>query len=233
MQTRPLILLFPSLRPSAPTRKLLPSPPPLSTGYDNFSVLSPPLLLRPRTKMLAFFTPAFWIMMIQINAVTLRVVPGSRAAESRPQPPLTRSPQTTQTSKTSGGAARRRHSTRVTRTRGPMTSPAGDSTVQHISHTTARNDVVSDNRIRKISDEEVCPLCQCLLSRSERNKNKVGKARRGRCDDCFRSMPAPVADMGGPSYSSRVRDATTESTFPPETTDVPTLRNLRPGCETK
>ena len=68
-------------------------------------------------------------------------------------------------------------------------------------------------RIREISDEEVCPQCQCLLNRSENNKNKVGKARRGRCDDCFGSMPAPVADMGCPSNSSRDPDATTESTF--------------------
>ena len=71
----------------------------------------------------------------------------------------------------------------------------------------------SSERIREISDKEVCPQCQCLLSRSEKNKNKVGKARRGRCDDCFRSMPAPVTDMGGPSYSSRIGNATTESTF--------------------
>ena len=47
-------------------------------------------------------------------------------------------------------------------------------------------------RIREISDEELCPQCQCLLSRSEINQKKVGRECRGRCSNCYLRAPAPV-----------------------------------------
>ena len=178
--------------------------------------------------MLAFFTPAFWIMMIQMNALHLRMVPGSQAAEPRRRqykrrhPRTTPSPQTTQTSATSGGAAQTYHDTPATPQLEKTTPRGGASIAPSTSLTTAptggnsggqkkptrRHDGTrppgeSFGRISEISDEEVCPSCQCLLTRSEINQNKVGKARRGRCNDCFRRMPAPIANMGSPSYSSR------------------------------
>ena len=163
--------------------------------------------------MLAFFTPAFWIMMIQMNALHLRMVPGSQAAEPRRRrhrhrPQTIHSHQTTPTSEISGGAARPRRTTRASQQPMTMTPNDGDFTARNISRTTASTAQDSAEpakpvtprpadsppaRITEVSDDEVCPQCQCLLKRSERNKNKVGKARRGRCDDCFRSMPAPVA----------------------------------------
>ena len=137
---------------------------------------------------------------------------------------------------TSGGAAQTHHDTPATPQPEKTTLRDGASIAPSTSLTTAptggssggqkkparRHDGTKPpgklfERISEISDEEVCPSCQCLLTRSEINQNKVGRARRGQCNDCFRRMPAAVANMGGPSYSSRVKNATTESTTPPAT----------------
>ena len=202
-------------------------------------VILPLPLPRPRTKMLAFFTPAFRIMMILMNVLTIRVVPGSQAAEpkrrqpKRRHPRTTTSPQITQTFGTSGGAALQYHDTPAIPLPARTIPNDGVSTAPITSHITApmggnsagrkkparrrgetRPCNESSERIREISDEEVCTECHLLLTRSEVNQNKVGKARRGRCNDCFRRMPAPVADMGGPPHSSRGSGASsTESTI--------------------
>ena len=192
MRTHPLILIFLFLPQSEPTQNQLRYPPQLSTNYANSFVLSPPLHQPSKTKMLAFFTPAFWIMMIQINALTIRVVPGSQAAAPRRNernPRMTPSHQTTQTSGTSGGAARRCRTTRADHVSRKTTSNDGASITANISHTLVSMDGNSGRpvkpaephnaRIREISDNEVCPQCQCVLTRSEIDQNKVGRARRG------------------------------------------------------
>ena len=53
--------------------------------------------------MLAFITPAFWIMMIQLNATTLNVVPGSQAAEPRRRQRHRRNTQSTPSRPTTQG----------------------------------------------------------------------------------------------------------------------------------
>ena len=142
--------------------------------------------------MLAFFTPAFWIMMIQMNALHLRMVPGSQAAEPRRRghrhrPQTIHSHQTTLTSEISGDAARQRHTTRASQQPTTTTPNDGDSTARSTSRTTAstaRNSAgpaksatlrPADSlpaRITEVSDEEVCPSCQCLLTRSEKNQSE-------------------------------------------------------------
>ena len=189
MRSHPLILLFLFLPQSEPAQKQLRFPPQLSTNYANSFVLSPPLHQPSKTKMLAFFTPAFWIMMIQMNALTIRVVPGSQARRNQRNPRMTPTHQSTQTSGTTGGAARRRRTTRADLVSPKTTSNDGASIAANISHTPVSTDGNSGGpvrpaephnaRIREISDEEVCPQCQCLLTRSEINQNKVGWARRG------------------------------------------------------
>ena len=71
--------------------------------------------------------------------------------------------------------------------------------------------------ITEISNEEVCPQCQCFLTHLEIKRNKVGQARPGCSTNCDLKAPAAVADLGAPLYSSRGIGAQTESTYSPTT----------------
>ena len=51
---------------------------------------------------------------------------------------------------------------------------------------------------------ELCGECECYLPREEKEANLrpvTAAARHGRCDYCCRKSPAPIAPIGGPSYS--------------------------------
>ena len=146
-------------------------------------------------------------MMIQMNAIMIRVVPGSQAAEPKRRqrnhrrPQTTPSNQTMQDSRNSGDAAQRYRTMRASPVPTMTMSSGGDFTAANTSRTiasTAQNSAGHEKpamrqpggaRISEIADEEVCPSCQCLLTRSEMNQNKVGRARRGRCTDCYLRAP--------------------------------------------
>ena len=62
---------------------------------------------------------------------------------------------------------------------------------------TAPDPVLTAGRLAKL-----CSECECYLRREEVEANEreaTSSARRGRCDDCYRKSPAPIAPIGGPS----------------------------------
>ena len=87
----------------------------------------------------------------------------------------------------------------------------GDRTAPH----TAPGQAPTEGRLA-----ELCIECECYLPREEVEANEcdaTATARRGRCNDCHRRSPAPIAPIGGPSYSfgtsyRYVTVPTTEST---------------------
>ena len=45
---------------------------------------------------------------------------------------------------------------------------------------------------------DLCNKCECIINPEEREANeRNAAARRDRCDDCYRSSPAPIAPIGG------------------------------------
>ena len=72
--------------------------------------------------------------------------------------------------------------------------PVGGHTARH----TAQGPAPTVGRLA-----ELCSECECYLQPEEIKANERGTtptARTGRCDDCYRMSPAPVAPIGGPSY---------------------------------
>ena len=114
---------------------------------------------------------------------------------------MTPSHPTMQASENSVGGAWRHRTKRASHPPTMMIFNDGDSVAENIFPTTssmAQNSAGPEKpakpppdaaRITEISDEEVCPQCHCLLTRSEINQNKVGRTRRGRCTDCYLLAP--------------------------------------------
>ena len=91
--------------------------------------------------------------------------------------------------------ALRNSSTRISQTLTDGKTSGGD----HIAPRTARDPAPTTDRLA-----ELCNECECYLRPEDKEANEqdaTSTARRGRCDDCYRKSPAPIAPMGGPSYS--------------------------------
>ena len=89
--------------------------------------------------------------------------------------------------------AARNSNTRVSQARTDGRISAGDRTAQHTAYDTAP----TGGRLA-----ELCSECECYLRAEEieaNERNITSAALRGRCDDCYRRSPAPIAPIGVPS----------------------------------
>ena len=91
--------------------------------------------------------------------------------------------------------ALRNSNTRVSQTPTGGRTFDGDHTDRHTNHDPA----LTAGRLA-----ELCSECECYLCPEENEaneRNATSTAPRGRCDECYRKSPAPIANRGGPSYS--------------------------------
>ena len=115
-------------------------------------------------------------------------------------------------------SAPKNSNTHASRTRTDARTSAGDRTAPH----TAQDPAHTADRLA-----ELCGECECYLCPEEKEANErpaTATARRGRCDDCYRTSPAPIAPIFSYTGRSRAVLPAMSTPSPPPLNHLPPLR---------